>query len=164
MAVKTLTASTKLFPTVSAVCFSKYTQNMRSHHWRIPTISRKFIVEWKLGLQCCRQDENRIGYTPALVQSLRDITFQGTWHTLFQEGWGGRCLGNERIHSYLPSCVWGSSPQFDDFCCPSRSPCHLTHTSRTKNSFSVQGFEHFSSNFNAAFSTFSGILNIKLGN
>ena len=48
-------------------------------------------------------------YDPALVQLFRGIFLQSTWRTLFQEGWGQRCLSSWCIHSRLPFCVSGWS-------------------------------------------------------
>jgi len=48
--------------------------------WHNPKISRKFVGEWKFGLQCCGPEER--AHPSTLLQLFRSIIFQGTWHGL----------------------------------------------------------------------------------
>jgi len=58
--------------------------------------------------------------------------------------------------------VYGDDhPSFPTFRCPSRTPGQLTHMNKPKNSFSVQDFEHFRSDFIEACSIFSALITIK---
>ena len=57
---------------------------MCKRFWHTPKISQKFVGEWKFGLYCYGQDENRTGYHPALVHLFRGIVFQGTWQRKFE--------------------------------------------------------------------------------
>jgi len=60
------------------------------------------------------------------------------------------------VHSYLSPflCMWmiNVQPSLPIFWCSSRTPDHLTHASQSKDSFPVQGFEHFRSDFTTTYS------------
>jgi len=95
-----------------------------------------------------REYHHKVG----LLEWFRGIFFQDNWHTLSREV---KKKDGSVIRFCLLSCAWGRSLSLPKFQCPPGTPGHFTHTSHSRNAFSIRGFEHFKSDFIAACSLHS---------
>jgi len=133
--------------------------------WRTPKISRKFARGNKVSSLCSfTAGTKRI---PSIMQlSLNISHLFKALGMHFSKEVKQRCTGSECIHSCLPVCLWGWSPQFANLSLnlsvPDRTPGHMTHTGQPKNS-SIQGIEHFKSGVIAAFSVLTATKTLPAG-
>ena len=63
-----------------------------------------------------------------VLSSFGSNTFATSWHTLFLGNFVKRCRGSWFIHPCLPLCM--GMFNLPIFRCPSKTPCHLTHSAK----------------------------------
>jgi len=145
VAVNTVLHNTpQSFPEGPGHTFSHGRQNMPRQLWHTPKIYRKISGELKFCFVVIRAGRKSHWYILRLwFNSFAESFFKALGMHFSSEG-KERDVAVVRSCSHLSLLVYGDD--FPIFWSLSRTPGHLTHTNKPKNS-SVQDFEHFRSNF-----------------